>query len=72
MSKPVADWPHPNSGATKNTILKHPTNGSLSFGLVPRIVFRGLAFEEGQIRLTVGRHIGPKRGFGAEHIWAEH
>ena len=26
----------------------------------------------GEIRLFHGRHTGPNRGFGAEHIWAEH
>ncbi|CAN8140388.1 conserved hypothetical protein [uncultured Thiomicrorhabdus sp.] len=29
-------------------------------------------FEEGTVELRKGKHIGPNRGFGAEHIWAEH
>lgn len=29
-------------------------------------------FEEGFVQLRKGKHIGPNKGFGVEHIWAEH
>lgn len=44
----------------------------MSFGTVSRMTGRGWVLEGGDIRLKRGRHSGPNRGFGAEHIWAEH
>ncbi|MGQ0563664.1 MAG: hypothetical protein ACT4OK_01150 [Gemmobacter sp.] len=29
-------------------------------------------YETAPILLFAGRHIGPNRGYGAQHIWAEH
>lgn len=51
----------------------HPENGKkYNFGTIPEIKSRGILIPGGIIRLKHGRHIGPNRGFGAAHIWAEH
>lgn len=55
----------------KNEWLLLP-NGKKSFGLIPEINSKGALIPDGKIYLKSGRHIGPNRGFGAEHIWKEH
>ena len=50
----------------------NPGTGSTSFGLVPSIKVPGLICEQAEIHLVEGKHRGPNRGFGKEHIWAEH
>lgn len=52
--------------------LLNPLAGTLSFGIVPALNLAGEALPEAEIRLFVGKHIGPHRGFGARHISAEH
>jgi hypothetical protein len=58
--------------AMSNQFLVHPHNGGISFGQVPEMNNRGFLILEGEIRLVSGKHIGPNRGWGASHIWAEH
>lgn len=53
-----------------NPIL-HPS-GALAFGRLLEMRAPGIILPAGEIRLFHGRHTGPNRGFGAEHIWAEH
>jgi hypothetical protein len=50
----------------------NPLTGELSFGTIPQLKLAGLAIPEARIHLHLGRHIGPNRGFGVRHIWAEH
>lgn len=52
--------------------ISHPTTGGLSFGIVPDLRLSGSRIACAEVRLFVGRHVGPNRGFGAAHIWAEH
>lgn len=52
--------------------IPNPTNGTLSFGIIPPLILAGEDFPEAEIRLFQGRHVGPHRGFGARHIWQEH
>jgi len=55
-----------------NQFLIHPDTGLICFGYVHFTKSRGDVFLPGEIRLTVGRHFAPHRGYGATHIWAEH
>lgn len=52
--------------------LINPITGSIYFGIIPPLKLSGVMRPEGQIVLPMGRHVGPSRGFGANHIWAEH
>lgn len=53
------------------TPILHPLGG-LTFGRLLEMRAPGIILPGGDIRLFRGRHTGPNRGFGAEHIWAEH
>ena len=55
-----------------NQFLIHPENGSICFGNVVEMRPRGAIIPAGEVRLLSGRHVGPNRGWGAAHIWAEH
>ena len=55
-----------------NSPVLNSANGTISFGTVPSLKLAGVVLPEAWILLPVGRHIGPNRGFGARHIWAEH
>lgn len=55
-----------------NTRLINPNSGHEAFGRVPACKSRKIILPAGLIYLTAGRHIGPNKGFGAAHIWAEH
>ncbi len=61
----------PFSGS-KNTLVVHPTTDEISFGFIHESTNRGEVIEAGPIILKVGRHTGPNRGFGINHIWLEH
>lgn len=56
----------------RNTPINNPHTGTPSFGVIPEIVFKGTKFEHGHIYLRYGEHFGANRGFGVDHIWAEH
>jgi len=56
----------------KNKYVVNPVTQTPSFGTFPLIESRGIVFLEGEIYLKHGVHRGPNRGFGMEHIWAEH
>ena len=56
---------------TKHTKLKL-SDGNISFGTISEITYKGDLIPGGEIHLKKGQHIGPNKGFGAEHIWAEH
>jgi len=56
----------------KNKYVVNPVSLTPSFGTFPAINSRGVVFFEGEIYLKYGEHSGPNRGFGLEHIWAEH
>lgn len=67
--------PAPVVGTVKPNKYKHienPETGTLDWGLFPEIEAQGMTFPAGPIRLTYGEHLGPKRGFGLEHIWEAH
>jgi hypothetical protein len=49
----------------------HPS-GCPAFGMLEEMRAPGLIIPSGEILLFRGRHTGPNRGFGVEHIWSEH
>lgn len=55
-----------------NARLLNPEDGTEVFGIVPPLKLNSITTERAPIYLYVGRHIGPNRGGGAAHIWAEH
>ena len=55
-----------------NTRLINPHSEQEEFGRVPACKSGQILFPPGFVYLTAGRHIGPNKGFGAAHIWAEH
>ncbi len=57
---------------SKHNRVQHPTNGTEVFGRVPEIDSNGIYLPSGDIHLLNGEHYGPNRGFGVEHIIAEH
>lgn len=54
-----------------NQFITHP-DGGICFGKVPEMNIRGIIIPSGDIRLIPGKHVGPNKGRGAEHIWSEH
>lgn len=50
----------------------NPISGDAFFGTILELKLAGTHCPEAPIVLPQGRHIGPNRGFGARHIWAEH
>lgn len=54
-----------------NSAIAHP-DGLACYGRVPEINSKGDVIPAGDIFLRAGKHIGPNRGFGVRHIWAEH
>lgn len=56
----------------KNRYVVNPVSLTPSFGTFPTINSRGIVFLEGEIYLKHGEHTAANRGFGREHIWAEH
>jgi len=59
-------------GPKPNDPAPNPATGTLSFGLVPEGKSGADVIPEGEIQLRHGKHSGANRGFGIEHIWAEH
>ena len=57
---------------SQNKRLLHPDTGEETFGIVPKMISRGETIDEGRVILRIGRHKGPNRGFGVNHIWDEH
>lgn len=55
-----------------NDPIPNPNTGKFSFGLVPKGKSGSDTIPEGEIQLRHGKHRGVNRGFGLEHIWAEH
>lgn len=55
-----------------STPVLNPITGELPFAIIPALTLAGLACPESPVHLPVGRHVGPNRGFGVQHIWAEH
>lgn len=62
----------------RNTLIRHPTNGTEVFGKCPEIKVKGnraAYFPEGDIFLKYGEHRPIRgregRGFGIQHIWAK-
>lgn len=55
-----------------NQFLTHPQTGGICFGEIIEMNSRGCIIPAGEIRLLSGKHVGPHRGWGASHIWAEH
>jgi hypothetical protein len=49
----------------------HPS-GCSAFGTLEEMRAPGILIPSGEILLFRGRHSGANRGFGVEHIWAEH
>ncbi|PIB22838.1 hypothetical protein BFP76_09915 [Amylibacter kogurei] len=53
-------------------MLFHPETGQTCFGVIPEKNTKRFVIPAGDIRLPVGKHRGPHRGYGAKHIWVEH
>jgi hypothetical protein len=53
------------------TPIPHP-EGGFKFGALVEMRAPGTVIPAGDIFLFRGRHTGPNRGFGMDHIWAEH
>lgn len=72
VDKPTSEESIKNDCAADHP-LPCPGTGSNIFGHVPQMQVRGgPLFPEGHIQLHYGAHYGPNRGFGFQHIWAEH
>ncbi|MDM8545614.1 hypothetical protein QUF61_03880 [Candidatus Venteria ishoeyi] len=56
---------------SNNTFIQNPYSKDNDFGFIPHME-KYPEFQEGFIKLRVGKHRGPNRGFGVNHIWAEH
>lgn len=52
--------------------LINPLSGNYIFGEIDALNLGGINTERCPIHLLPGKHIGPNRGFGANHIFAEH
>ena len=50
----------------------NPTTGEFVFGHLPQLRLAGIFVDVAPVLLFEGRHAGPNRGFGLEHIWIEH
>lgn len=57
---------------TKYIRVLNPKTGTDIFGLFPEIDQLAVYLPPGKIHLCHGEHVGPNRGFGIEHILAEH
>lgn len=55
-----------------NKRLISPVSNDCIFGHVEGRTIKGIIIPSGPIYLKEGKHFGPNRGFGVEHIWAEH
>lgn len=53
----------------QSTIINNPSTGLPLFGMYPAIALPEVTFSGGPIYLRYGKHIGPNRGWGLEHIW---
>ncbi|MBL8575496.1 MAG: hypothetical protein JNM13_17600 [Hyphomicrobiaceae bacterium] len=56
---------------SKTNCIPHPS-GRSHFGEIPEMATRGVVIPAGLIYLLRGTHLGPNKGFGAQHIWIEH
>ena len=56
----------------QNTLVQNPNTNTYEFGVIPYMIKGHDEFSEGIIQLRIGKHIGPNKGFGVEHIWIEH
>ena len=50
----------------------NPLGNGVVFAVIPRLTLDRVEFQEANVVLPEGKHIGPNKGFGAAHIWAEH
>ena len=57
---------------SKNTLIQNPYTGDYKFGVIPYMKSGYEEFNEGFVQLRLGKHFGPHKGFGVNHIWAEH
>jgi hypothetical protein len=65
-AQPKEDW-------DQDMCLVCPSTSTTVFAQVPQMTPRdGPDFPAGPIHLRYGVHLGPNRGFGFQHIWAEH
>lgn len=56
----------------KHTKMLNPFNKTYSFGVINSLNLNGSNTSTSSIYLFHGKHLGPNRGFGAEHILREH
>lgn len=56
---------------SKNQNVEHP-DGGFCYGVINEARHNGELIYGGEIFLRVGKHTGPNKGFGVNHIWAEH
>ncbi len=55
-----------------NRPILNPETKAPAFGHIPDLTTPGKRFPAGPICLREGKHRGPHKGFGFEHIWREH
>lgn len=56
----------------QDDFVAHPVTRHQSFGFVPKMQRQGIVLPEGHIYLRAGKHFGPNKGYGINHIWDEH
>lgn len=56
----------------KHKKMINPSNNTTSFGVIKPLTLNGINTDSSDIYLFYGKHIGPNKGFGAEHILKEH
>ena len=53
-------------------LIINPVSNDFAFAVIPSLILGGRECSETHVVLREGQHIGPNRGYGSEHIWAEH
>lgn len=74
VSKPYIPILSPTytSALHRDDYVAHPVTGHQSYGYVPEMKSGKIILPAGHIYLRAGRHIGPNKGYGINHIWDEH
>ena len=57
---------------TEHSVIRHPHNGSTTYGFVPPLLAITGSARSLPVRLTYGRQAGDEYGYGALHCWKGH
>lgn len=68
-NKVIAGTPVTAQQLPRNVAILNPATGTPVFGIFPCIELPEVTFRGGPIYLRFGKHLGPNRGWGLEHIW---